>query len=123
MSSRNAIMSGAPARSVVNRFNQKSRNLSKLAPVYVVRHCDAGRQPVYNITVADTHEYFANDMLVHNCWGMTELLVDLLTFGVSVVGENEIAEMAEQRVHETTGQLIDSGILSEINRGGLYFPG
>lgn len=63
------------------------------------------------------------DRLDAYCWGMTELLVDLLTFGASVVGENEITELAEQRIHETTGQLIDSGILAEIKRGGLYFPG
>lgn len=63
------------------------------------------------------------DRLDAYVWGMTELLVDLLTFGASVVGENEAAALAEQTVHEATGQLIDAGILSEIKRGGLYFPG
>lgn len=37
----------------------------------------AGRAPVYNITVADAREYYANGVLVHNCdamvWGLTEL--------------------------------------------------
>ncbi len=28
------------------------------------------RQAVYNLTVADTHEYFANGILVHNCDAM-----------------------------------------------------
>lgn len=63
------------------------------------------------------------DRLDAYVWGMTDLLVDLLTFGISMAGENEREELAEQKIHETTGQLIDAGILSEIKRGGLYFPG
>jgi predicted phage terminase large subunit-like protein len=27
------------------------------------------KQPVYNLTVETDHEYFANGVLVHNCWG------------------------------------------------------
>ena len=27
----------------------------------------AGERPVFNITVADAHCYYANDILVHNC--------------------------------------------------------
>jgi len=34
---------------------------------------------VYNLTVADAHEYFANGVLVHNCdalvWALTELML------------------------------------------------
>ena len=29
------------------------------------------RRKVYNITVEDTPEYFANGVLVHNCWDST----------------------------------------------------
>lgn len=29
------------------------------------------RQKVYNLTIEDTPEYFANDILVHNCWAST----------------------------------------------------
>ncbi len=27
----------------------------------------AGAEPVYNLTVAGAHEYYANGILVHNC--------------------------------------------------------
>lgn len=51
------------------------------------------RQPVYNLTVADEHEFFANDILVHNCnWvpgmdspdeldAMVHLVTELLLLG------------------------------------------
>jgi hypothetical protein len=45
-----------------------SIDLPKLVPI-VVRHVmDMGiHQPVYNLTVEDSPEYFANGLLVHNC--------------------------------------------------------
>lgn len=55
-------------------------------------------------------------------WGMTELLVDLLTFGASVVGENDMQVLSQQDIHQGTGQVIDRTILEDIKRGGLYFP-
>jgi phage terminase large subunit-like protein len=62
------------------------------------------------------------DRLDAYVWGMTELLVDLLTFGASVVGESEMQTLQEQATHEATGQMIDRAILEDIKRGGLYFP-
>lgn len=48
----------------------------KPAPVSVVQRYESGVAPVYNLTVAETPEYFANGVLVHNCvWAITELLV------------------------------------------------
>jgi hypothetical protein len=42
--------------------------LSKdIAPVHVVRVLPTGTAPVYNLTVAESPEYFANGILVHNC--------------------------------------------------------
>jgi len=41
--------------------------------------CAAGTAPVYNLTVADAHEYYANGVLVHNCdamvWGASEVML------------------------------------------------
>jgi hypothetical protein len=40
---------------------------------------DAGSAPVYNLTVANQPEYFANGVLVHNCdalvWALTDLML------------------------------------------------
>jgi phage terminase large subunit-like protein len=40
---------------------------------------DAGSAPVYNLTVANQPEYFANGVLVHNCdalvWALTNLML------------------------------------------------
>lgn len=62
------------------------------------------------------------DRLDAYVWGMTELLVDILEFGVSMVGENDAAALADQQVHQKTGQVVDATILQELRRGGLYFP-
>lgn len=62
------------------------------------------------------------DRLDAYVWGMTELLVDIMTFGISMVGENDAIQQAETKIHEPTGQVIDRAILEEMKRGGLYFP-
>jgi phage terminase large subunit-like protein len=45
----------------------------------VLRLSDAGTAQVYNLTVADAHEYYANGVLVHNCdamvWGASEVML------------------------------------------------
>lgn len=55
-------------------------------------------------------------------WGMTELLVDIMTFGASVAGENDLIVASEQALLAQSGQIIDRAILEDIKRGGLYFP-
>ena len=48
--------------------NSPSISTPRLKPVRVVAVTRAEqRADVYNISVADTHEYFANGVLVHNC--------------------------------------------------------
>jgi len=43
----------------------------------VVKSSSGGVAAVYNLTIADPPEYFANGILVHNCvWLYTELLVE-----------------------------------------------
>lgn len=44
------------------------RKTAGSAPVRVLRITErAERGPVYNLTVADAHEYYAAGVLVHNC--------------------------------------------------------
>ena len=46
------------------------------APVNVARSFASGVAPVYNLTVADEPEFFANGILVHNCvWALTDLML------------------------------------------------
>jgi hypothetical protein len=40
------------------------------APVRVVRVTDGRKESVFNLTVDDAHEYYANGILVHNCDGI-----------------------------------------------------
>lgn len=62
------IMSRASVRSVLASLPSVGSRSNAIAPGCVVkRHVEAIRQPVYNLTVADTPEYFANGLLVHNC--------------------------------------------------------
>lgn len=54
---------------------------SSVAPVSVLGLSAAGRADVFNITVEEENEYYANGVLVHNCdalvWAMTELFPKL----------------------------------------------
>jgi len=44
------------------------------APVYVVRSYASGARPVYDLQVADSHEFVAAGVIVHNCvWAISEL--------------------------------------------------
>lgn len=53
----------APSRAVPN------------SPAWYVGSQPAGNLPVYNLTVEDAHEYFANGVLVHNCHAENYCLV------------------------------------------------
>jgi hypothetical protein len=64
---------------------------SSVTPIVKQTHCitdvkKAGVETVYNLTVADCHEYFANGILVHNCYDETRymLLDNKPTFAGSV---------------------------------------
>jgi hypothetical protein len=48
-------------------LSNTSTEIPKLAPVSVVESYAVGRSDVYNLTVMDCPEYFANGILVHNC--------------------------------------------------------
>jgi len=43
------------------------------APVTVVRSYESGTEDVYDLTVDTAHEFVAEGVIVHNCWGLTEL--------------------------------------------------
>jgi hypothetical protein len=54
----------------------------KPAPVYVLHSCGSGiKAPVYNLTVATEHEYFANGILVSNCDALRYMIVWLTGAG------------------------------------------
>lgn len=46
------------------------------APVHVVTSTEVGKADVYNLSVDDVHEYYANGVLVHNCWLWAELMLE-----------------------------------------------
>ncbi len=75
----NDITKTATAKYAQNRFSSKSRSRKLCARISVRGLFDAGVATVYNLTVADAHEYFANGILVHNCdakvWAETELSI------------------------------------------------
>lgn len=66
------------------------------------------------------------DRLDAYVWLMTELLVDLLTFGISMAGEDDTKHADDTEDHtpkEVVGvQEIDRTILGAIRSGGMYFP-
>jgi phage terminase large subunit-like protein len=60
------------------------------------------------------------DRLDAYVWGFTELLTDVIQFGASVVGEVDLIASAPEQI--PSGQYIDSGLVEEIRKNGLYFP-
>jgi phage terminase large subunit-like protein len=66
------------------------------------------------------------DRLDAYVWCFSELLVDIMTFGISMAGEDE-AEQARQidtvTNEEGTPQVVDRAILQQLKGGRLYFPG
>jgi predicted phage terminase large subunit-like protein len=68
-----------PVRSVAQSSMSRNPNRSRLVRASVVGLSDAGSAPVYNLTVANQPEYFANGVLVHNCdalvWALTNLML------------------------------------------------
>ena len=55
----------------------KNQNPNNVVPVSVLQIHESGNNPVYNLLVYGSNEYFANGILVHNCdalvWTITEL--------------------------------------------------
>lgn len=62
-----ATMRSENARSAARISSVASTNQPKLVPVHVVRNSPGRHARVYNLTVEDCPEYFANGVLVHNC--------------------------------------------------------
>jgi len=97
------------------------------ARVSVVRRYASGIAPVYNLTVANKPEFFANGILVHNCvWALTELLVTapraMRVWGgadLSVPTLEEMQQVSDEKLAEAQ-RVVDEGIL---NGGGVWFPG
>lgn len=60
--------------SIATRFSWLIRTARKergdSAGIHVLRSHGAGRKDVYNLTVDGCPEYFANGVLVHNCWAL-----------------------------------------------------
>lgn len=78
------------ARFVEENLSPISIDQVDLAPLRVRRLFSSGQKLVYNLTVAEVPEYFANGILVHNCLAMGALAcvrrhqrVEPLVFGVS----------------------------------------
>lgn len=62
------ILQQETARSVAQRFNARnSYLLQQLVAVAVVQKYEEESENVYNLSVEDCPEYFANGILVHNC--------------------------------------------------------
>lgn len=60
---------------MVGRSALTGTRLPERALVSVVGSFDAGRSSVFNLTVADQPEFFANGVLVHNCADALRYLV------------------------------------------------
>ena len=63
-----------PAPSARQSSRQGPQRTFKPVPVHVVKSYAGEKADVYNLSVDDMHEYYANGVLVHNCWLWSTLL-------------------------------------------------
>jgi predicted phage terminase large subunit-like protein len=61
------ILSPSNALPATRNLPVTNRTILRTAQRSVLRVCERGRGRVYNLRVANQHEYFANGILVHNC--------------------------------------------------------
>jgi hypothetical protein len=54
------------------------------------------KKPVYNLTVADAHCYYANGILVHNCDSMTLALLRFRQGGFIRIHEEEEDSLSDR---------------------------
>lgn len=92
--------------SAAESSNAANTTLLKLAPVRVVRNSPGRYEKVYNLTVEDCPEYFANGILVHNC-DVARYGDDLSAIHIRIHLASVHAESANGwSIPETTGRLI-----------------
>lgn len=79
------------ARSVAKSFRRLRAGLQSAAMrAQVESLVESGeKKPVYNLTVADAHCYYANGVLVHNCDSMTLALMRFRQGGLISIGADE----------------------------------
>lgn len=110
---------------------QNSQNRSMLKPVEKVLQLEGRKERVYNLMVADCHEYFVNDILVHNCiawllcfWWITRTrnlsnydinVRDILSTNKVVQSEESIAERSYRYMQNKAKQQLE--LLTKQMRG------
>ena len=62
---------------------------------------ESGHEPVYNLTVAECHEFFANGVLVHNC--------DALRYGLCEIAGKRRGDNAKRTGANRNAALARSG--------------
>jgi hypothetical protein len=88
-----------------------------VAPVYVLGRYAAGRSPVYNLTVQDQPEFFANGVLVHNCLDALRYLL----MGRDVVADLAApVEITQDNVWSAGESAVDYGGYGDYAAGGGF---
>ena len=117
------------AHSVAHVLNQLAQEQSFAQTCVVsdtvVKVEKADRQDVYNITVKDCHEYFANGILNHNCaWTRRDETWDMLQFCMRLGKNPQIVVTTTPKPDKlirrlTSSEMIDSGKVV-ITQGTSY---
>jgi len=113
---RNRIVSGARRNSL-----SLPAVLPCAAPVRVLRKTDGlNAVPVFNLTVAGTHEYYANGILVHNCDSMNLAVYNIDYRAPEVIQVDDTPRLRD-RVEEVTHSEHRSGWMGRrSSRRGLF---
>lgn len=119
-----------------NHSFQTRRMVPDSAPVHVVRLGATKQAPVYNLTVAENPEYYANGILVHNCghglhhfkevektmpksYYLTERMEEIQTQYEGTIGERLTDPTRLIMVHQTQAARFDK---ANPSNGGSFTP-
>lgn len=122
-------LSSSLAHSVAHVLNQlaQEQNFAQNCVLQdtIVRTEKSDRQDVYNITVKDCHEYFANGILNHNCaWTRRDETWDMLQFCMRLGDNPQICVTTTPKPDKlirklTSEDMVDSGKVV-ITQGSSY---
>jgi len=114
-----------PERILLKKSNNMSQNVchTKLNKISVIK--EVGYANVYDITVEDTHCFFANDILVHNCQHWASETCQIIS-DASANAKYRYGMSATPMRDKNDDMLIDGGfgkVISDINASYLIKEG
>lgn len=114
-----STMSKESVDAAVSNSSSIAMRVSDSAPVSVLRVTTGKKEKVYNLSVEDEQEYFANGILVHNCdtdlYGLNNFVTGEVKPNEIAVGE-KIEELRQKGVDERSIAVVKFRLEKELEK-------